>query len=36
MWKIYLFEFIIVLIISIIWVHLLNKSKDKTDGHEWP
>lgn len=28
MWKVYLLEFIVVLIISIIWANLLDKSKD--------
>jgi hypothetical protein len=28
MWKVYLFEFIVVLTISILWVHLIDKSKD--------
>jgi hypothetical protein len=36
MWRIYLIEFIIVVIIAVIWVNLLDKSKSKTDGHEWP
>lgn len=25
MWKIYLFEFIVVVIVSILWAHLLSK-----------
>lgn len=31
MWKVYLFEFVVVLIISIIWAHLIDKSKDQDE-----
>ncbi len=29
MWKLYLFEFIVVLIISVVWAYLLDKCKDE-------
>ena len=31
MWKVYLFEFIVVVIISVLWAHLIDKSKDNQD-----
>ena len=33
MWRVYLFEFIVVVIVSVLWVNLIDKSKneDETD-----
>jgi hypothetical protein len=31
MWKVYLFEFIVVVIISVLWVNLIDKSKNNED-----
>jgi hypothetical protein len=28
MWRVYLLEFIVVLIITLMWVHILDKHKD--------
>lgn len=32
MWKIYLFEFVVVLIVSILWVHILNQNNNNEDN----
>jgi hypothetical protein len=32
MWRVYLFEFIVTLIISICWVHLIDKHKKNADS----
>ena len=34
MWKVYLFEFIVVVIASITWVNILDKSKDQEDEQD--
>ena len=31
MWKIYLFEFCVAVVISILWVHLIDKSKNENE-----
>jgi hypothetical protein len=31
MWRVYLFEFIIVVLISVTWVHILDKHKKEQD-----
>jgi len=32
MWRVYLFEFIVVVIVSVLWAHLLDKTNnDETD-----
>jgi hypothetical protein len=31
MWKVYLFEFIVAVVISVLWVHLIDKSKDNNE-----
>jgi len=31
MWKVYLFEFIVVVIISVLWVNLIDKSKNENE-----
>jgi hypothetical protein len=37
MWKVYLLEFIITLIVSILWVNAIDKSKDiDRDDIEFP
>jgi hypothetical protein len=38
MWKVYLFEFIVTLVISIGWVYLIDKNMDdkNTDDIEFP
>jgi len=32
MWRIYLVEFIITLILSLLWVHILDKHKNENNG----
>jgi hypothetical protein len=32
MWKVYLFEFVVVLVVSILWVHVLEKEKNDEDN----
>ena len=34
MWRVYLFEFIVVLIVSSLWVHLLDKHKDEMENEK--
>jgi hypothetical protein len=34
MWKVYLFEFIVVVIISILWAHLLSKQNNNFDDED--
>ena len=34
MWKIYLFEFVITLLISILWAHLLSKQNNNFDDED--
>ena len=34
MWKVYLFEFIVVVIISILWAHLLSKQNNNFDEED--
>jgi len=31
MWRVYLFEFIVVVIVSVLWVHLIDKSKNENE-----
>jgi hypothetical protein len=31
MWKVYLFEFIVVVIISVLWAHILSKKDNNFD-----
>jgi hypothetical protein len=32
MWRIYLFEFIVALVVSCLWVHLLDKHKNEMEN----
>lgn len=32
MWRVYLFEFIVVIIVSSLWVHLLDKHKNEKEN----
>jgi hypothetical protein len=32
MWRVYLFEFVVVLIISLLWVHILDKHKKENES----
>lgn len=34
MWKVYLFEFILVVILSVIWVYLIDKTKSEDYNNE--
>lgn len=34
MWRVYLFEFIVVVIISILWAHLLSKQNNNFDDED--
>lgn len=34
MWKVYLFEFIIVVVVSLLWVNILDKHEDKKSKEE--
>ena len=34
MWKVFLFEFIVVVIISIVWAHLLSKQNNNFDDED--
>lgn len=34
MWRVYLLEFIIVLILSLSWVHILDKHKKENENDE--
>jgi len=31
MWKVYLFEFVVVVVASLLWVHILDKSEDQDE-----
>jgi hypothetical protein len=31
MWRVYLFEFCVVVVVSVLWAHLIDKSKDNNE-----
>ena len=36
MWKVYLAEFIVVVVLAVIWANLIDKTKDKDYTDEFP